>query len=165
MPTSDWKGIINLLLGSGRNNELMKKLDAAIEKYDPEVNNSCPRRQILLRALCKANVQLGKRSEIDKWCEELSKMEGMEEDIDVLVGRGIIAQSKEEWQEAVNLFAKAFEKSERQDRDIHQRLVKAQKLLKQSKARDYYKVLGVARDADKKTIKKALYVSFHLNQA
>jgi hypothetical protein len=37
------------------------------------------------------------------------------------------------------------------------RLQKAQRLLKQSKQKDYYKVLGVARDADAKTIKKALY--------
>ena len=35
------------------------------------------------------------------------------------------------------------------------RLQKAQRLLKQSKQKDYYKVLGVARDADPKTIKKA----------
>ena len=41
------------------------------------------------------------------------------------------------------------------DRDVHARLVKAQKLLKQSKSKDYYKTLGVARDADERTIKKA----------
>ena len=35
------------------------------------------------------------------------------------------------------------------------KLQKAQKLLKQSRQKDYYKVLGVARDADAKTIKKA----------
>lgn len=34
-----------------------------------------------------------------------------------------------------------------------------QKLLKQSKQKDYYKILGVDRDADSRTIKKALYVS------
>ena len=38
---------------------------------------------------------------------------------------------------------------------IHLRLQKAQKLLKQSRQKDYYKVLGVSRDADTKTIKKA----------
>lgn len=36
------------------------------------------------------------------------------------------------------------------------RLQTAQRRLKQSKAKDYYKVLGVSRDADLKTIKKAL---------
>lgn len=35
------------------------------------------------------------------------------------------------------------------------RLQKAQRLLKQSTAKDYYKVLGVSRDADAKTIKRA----------
>ena len=35
---------------------------------------------------------------------------------------------------------------------------KAQKLLKQSKQKDYYKILGVPRDADDRTIKKALCV-------
>lgn len=39
---------------------------------------------------------------------------------------------------------------------IHGRLQRAQKLLKQSKQKDYYKVLDVSRDADAKTIKKAL---------
>ena len=41
---------------------------------------------------------------------------------------------------------------------IHARLSKAQRLLKQSRSKDYYKVLGVARDADEKTIKRALCV-------
>ena len=38
---------------------------------------------------------------------------------------------------------------------IKQRLQRAQRLLKQSRSKDYYKVLGVSRDADEKTIKKA----------
>ena len=35
------------------------------------------------------------------------------------------------------------------------KLQKAQKLLKQSRQKDYYKVIGVSRDADAATIKKA----------
>lgn len=38
---------------------------------------------------------------------------------------------------------------------ILNRLQRAQKLLKVSKQKDYYKVLGVSRDADERTIKKA----------
>jgi DnaJ homolog subfamily C member 3 len=45
---------------------------------------------------------------------------------------------------------------------VLQRLQKAQRLLKQSTQKDYYKVLGVARDADAKTIKKALYAFVYL---
>jgi DnaJ homolog subfamily C member 3 len=81
---------------------------------------------------------------------------------------------REEWEEAVRVFERAFESSGRSDRDVSYpfllsvqdaelppqqllaRLQKAQRLLKQSRQKDYYKVLGVARDADAKTIKKAL---------
>ncbi len=38
---------------------------------------------------------------------------------------------------------------------IAQLLEKARRLMKQSRMKDYYKVIGVARDADAKTIKKA----------
>ena len=41
---------------------------------------------------------------------------------------------------------------------IHTRLQRAQKLLKQSRQKDYYKVLDVPRDADTQAIKKALCV-------
>lgn len=39
---------------------------------------------------------------------------------------------------------------------VMNRLNRAQKLLKISKQKDYYKVLGVPRDADDRTIKRAL---------
>ncbi|PKI82294.1 hypothetical protein MVES1_003292 [Malassezia vespertilionis] len=59
------------------------------------------------------------------------------------------------YNEAVQILSRAFELSGNADRDLYQRLAKAQKLLKQSNSKDYYKVLGVARDADERTIKKA----------
>ncbi|KAF7300868.1 hypothetical protein MKEN_01313100 [Mycena kentingensis (nom. inval.)] len=62
---------------------------------------------------------------------------------------------KEEWEEAVSMLEKAFEATGRSDRDFGARLQKAQRLLKQSKAKDYPKILGVSRAADAKIIKKA----------
>jgi DnaJ family protein C protein 3 len=83
---------------------------------------------------------------------------------------------RKEWEEAVRVFERAFESSGRSDRDVSfpfvfdcagcwitpstgasvlARLQKAQRLLNQSRQKDYYTVLGVARDADAKTIKKA----------
>ncbi|GAA6004848.1 hypothetical protein JCM11491_002254 [Sporobolomyces phaffii] len=59
------------------------------------------------------------------------------------------------FEEAVRLLSDAFEQTGRSDREVLSRLQKAQRLLKQSKQKDYYKVLGVARDADAKTIKRA----------
>ncbi|KAF9545132.1 hypothetical protein CPC08DRAFT_769925 [Agrocybe pediades] len=77
-------------------------------------------------------------SQREKWCDELLTLDGCKEDVGGLVGRGETLLVKEEFEEA-----------------IHQRLQRAQKLLKQSKQKDYYQILDVSRDADAKTIKKA----------
>lgn len=72
-----------------------------------------------------------------------------------LVAKGEDHMANQRYEEAVQVLNQAFTATQQTDRDIHQRLVKAQKLLKQSKSKDYYKTLGVARDADDRTIKKA----------
>ncbi|KAF9445500.1 DnaJ-domain-containing protein [Macrolepiota fuliginosa MF-IS2] len=119
-------------------------------------------RQTLVRALCKSFTQLAEQSkgeeykkQMGKWCGELLTLEGCAEDVDGLIGKSEELLAQEEFEEAVRVLEKAFEASGRSDRNIHARLSKAQKRLKQSKQKDYYKVLGVSRDADEKTIKKA----------
>lgn len=78
------------------------------------------------------------------------------ESSEALVGLGQIALEKEEFEEAVRMLNKAWENEGRpRGGDTAERLQKAQTRLKQSKTKDYYKVLNVARDADQKTIKKA----------
>ncbi|KAH8827032.1 hypothetical protein DL96DRAFT_1228128 [Flagelloscypha sp. PMI_526] len=169
----DWRGIISLLTASGKDKQLMTRYeDAMRENTTPEflvgdavtkLKNAplpdsfkiSPRRETLLRALCKAYVQINQPRRAAEWCEQLMSMEGMENDIDGLVGRGEQHILKEEYEEAVRVFESAFEASGRGNRDVHSRLQKAQKLLKQSRQKDYYKVLGVSRDADTRTIKKA----------
>jgi DnaJ family protein C protein 3 len=72
-----------------------------------------------------------------------------------LVFRGERLLKDEKWEEAVATFQKAFEKSGRQSQDVMNRMQKAQRLLKVSKQKDYYKILGVSRDADERTVRKA----------
>ncbi|KAG6852227.1 hypothetical protein C0991_001829 [Blastosporella zonata] len=176
---SDHRGVIALLTGpaKGKKGDLLRKFDDALLEHTarerllppqlaarqhtpeiplPDAFKTSERRQGLVRALCKAHTAVGTRKEmIGKWCEELLGMAGCEDDVDGLVGMGEVLLGKEEWEEAVHVLNKAWEKSGQSSRDIHSRLQRAQKLLKQSKQKDYYKVLGVARDADNKTIKKA----------
>ncbi|KIY44154.1 DnaJ-domain-containing protein [Fistulina hepatica ATCC 64428] len=171
---SNWDGIVNLLTGVGKNNNLMQRFDEAIAEHAqpeqllpplgdvpgraipiPDPYKASIRRQTLVRSLCKAYTHLGDHKKAGKWCEMILTMDGCAEDIDGLVGQGESLLIKEEWEEAVRVFEKAFEASGRSNRDIHQRLQKAQRLLKQSRQKDYYKVLGVPRDADDRTIKKA----------
>ncbi|KAF9543097.1 hypothetical protein CPC08DRAFT_770301 [Agrocybe pediades] len=70
----------------------------------------------------------------EKRCDELLTHDGCKEDVDGLVGRSETLLVKEEFEEAVRTFERAFESTGgRLDRDIHQRLQRAQKLFKQSK--------------------------------
>ena len=63
--------------------------------------------------------------------------------------------AREEFEEAVRMLERAWEGCGRSRQDIAQKLQKTQRVLKQSKRKDYYKILAVARDADDRTIKKA----------
>ncbi|EJF60015.1 hypothetical protein DICSQDRAFT_88478 [Dichomitus squalens LYAD-421 SS1] len=170
LQSEDWRGILKLLLGSSPDGSdgFAAKFDEALKEHitrenlelHPQIQmphplRSSPRRAVILKALCRAHVKTGQAKKGEEWCGALLDMEGRENDGDGAIGVAEALFAKEEWEEAVRVLERAFEASGRQDREIHQRLVKAQKLLKQSRQKDYYKVLGVARDADTKAIKKA----------
>ncbi|CAM9152444.1 unnamed protein product [Heterosigma akashiwo] len=66
-----------------------------------------------------------------------------------LVARGEALLGLEQFEEAVRAFGEA-----RQMDQVHEKLQRAEAALKQSKQKNYYKILGVKRTADKKEIKK-----------
>ncbi|KAJ7828387.1 hypothetical protein B0H14DRAFT_3088234 [Mycena olivaceomarginata] len=163
----DWRGALATLKGTGKKGDIFRKFEeAAAEQLRPEhltlfgldkgkvvlpaVEKVSHRRRTLLRGLCKGHTALEMYRKGEEWCQKLYDMEGGEEDADALRGLGEAAVVKEEWEEGVRLLEKAFEATGRSDRDFQARLQKAQRLLKQSRAKDYYKVL------DARTIKKAL---------
>ncbi|WFD00734.1 hypothetical protein MYAM1_003486 [Malassezia yamatoensis] len=87
------------------------------------------------------------------YCEKLLKHDP--NNIPAAIVQGEEHMANHQYEDAARIFSHAFAESGQQNRDLYQRMAKAQKLLKQSKAKDYYKILNVARDADEKTIKKA----------
>ena len=136
----------------------------------PDPFKRSPLRQTLVRSLCKAYTNIADSSKTDldarknmgKWCEELLTLDGCHEDVDGLIGRAEFlltvsggGDDGKAWEDAARLFEAAFEATGRSDRKIYQRLGKAQKMVKQSKQKDYYKIVGASRDADDKTIRKA----------
>ncbi|EMD31819.1 hypothetical protein CERSUDRAFT_119389 [Gelatoporia subvermispora B] len=167
----NWRAVVELLAGESAESEqkaFAAKFETALAEHTsraalhvlpsiplPDARKVSPRRETILRALCRAYVKLGQAKQGERWCDALLQMEGMDKDADGVIGRAEALMIKEEWEEAVRVLERAFEASGRSNREIHQHLQKAQKLLKQSRQKDYYKVLGVARDADTKTIKKA----------
>ncbi|KZT63888.1 hypothetical protein DAEQUDRAFT_741652 [Daedalea quercina L-15889] len=161
----DWRGIVSQL---GGEKGFIATFEGALEQHSsrvalglptsiplPSAKRVSPRRAALLRAMCRAHMKLNDAKRGERWCNALLEMEGMQDDADALMVRADALLAKEEWEEAVRVLEHAFEASGRANREIHQRLQKAQRLLKQSRQKDYYKVLGVPRDADTKTIKKA----------
>ncbi|GAA5956851.1 hypothetical protein JCM21900_006271 [Sporobolomyces salmonicolor] len=119
---------------------------------DPSLPRSSPLLTSLLSTLCHAYLALQNRKSASA-CAEILLHDP--EDTWGLVGKAEVLMNDEKWDEAVQVLSAAFEATGRSDRDVLSRLQKAQRLLKQSKAKDYYKVLGVSRDADAKTIKRA----------
>ncbi|KAF8998041.1 hypothetical protein BDQ17DRAFT_1428720 [Cyathus striatus] len=121
-----------------------------------------PLQQDLLRALCKSYTRLADTSKgseyvsaMGEWCEALLDMTGNDGDVEGLIGRAEMLLRKEECKDAIRVLQKAFEGFGWSDRQIHARLKKAQKLLKQSLQKDYYKILGLSRDANVRDIKMA----------
>jgi DnaJ family protein C protein 3 len=179
---SDWMGMTRVVIpGKGKGVNLAAKLDELLEaaasesSLPPRISASpqlhSTRRRIPYRAACKAYIKLNDPRKAKQWCEEVLRMDG--DDVDGLVGMGEMRLVEEEWEDAVRLFSSAFEKTGNSSGEvdflslvffclelttqsqIREKLDRARRLLKQSKAKDYYKVLGVSRDADQRTIKKA----------
>lgn len=75
-----------------------------------------------------------------KWCGETLKID--ENDTDALMSRGEIYLNDELYEEAVRELNKANESASGQNRQVMELLNKAQRLLKQSQTKDYYKILG-----------------------
>ena len=154
----DWRGAAKVVVGE---KGLAEAFDAALEEGTKHLHlptsivpkKHSPRRQRIYWAACKAYTVMELPGKAEVWCDEVLNMDP--NDPDALEGRAASLMVKEEWEEAVRTLEKAFELSGRASRPIMERLEKARRLLKQSRNKDYYKVLGVSRDADEKTIKKA----------
>ncbi|KAL6877247.1 TPR-like protein [Trichoderma longibrachiatum] len=106
----------------------------------------------LVDMVCQAYVESTSKH-ADKYCEEALKLN--EESFWGLLHRAKALIKKEEFEAAIQtLESAANAHPDRRDK-INPLLNKAQIELKRSKTKDYYKVLGVAHDADEKQIKSA----------
>ncbi|CAE6471239.1 unnamed protein product [Rhizoctonia solani] len=157
----DWRNLAKLVAGNKGEGGLAEAFDAALEEGTKHLHlptsvvpkKHSLRRQRIYWGACKAYTAMELPAKAEFWCNEVLNMDP--EDPDALEGKAAGLMVKEEWEEAVRTLEKAFEISGRTSRPIMERLEKARRLLKQSRSKDYYKVLGVSRDADEKTIKKA----------
>eukprot|EP00268_Persea_americana_P056567 TRINITY_DN6688_c0_g3_i2.p1 TRINITY_DN6688_c0_g3~~TRINITY_DN6688_c0_g3_i2.p1 ORF type:complete len:238 (+),score=69.76 TRINITY_DN6688_c0_g3_i2:981-1694(+) len=106
----------------------------------------------LYLGLCKVLVQLGRGKDALNSCTEALNIN--EDLVEALVQRGEAKLLTEDWEGAVNDLKTAAQKSP-QDMTIREALMRAEKSLKLSKRKDWYKILGVSRSASVAEIKRA----------
>mmetsp|Transcript_17213 Transcript_17213/g.25751 ORF Transcript_17213/g.25751 Transcript_17213/m.25751 type:complete len:498 (-) Transcript_17213:146-1639(-) len=137
---------------AAENNEDALKHLNDILTADPEHPVTVPQAQ---RDMAKVYVDMKNFPEAKKVAE--MALQTNENDLDMLRVLGDIHMAAEEYDEAVYKFKKAVEIAQgtTSQREVEEELRKAEAALKQSKQKDYYKILGVARNAKLKVIKKA----------
>lgn len=101
--------------------------------------------------LCQCHLKAGDSSEARNSCSEALKIE---DEPRIYCDRAETYLAEDMYDEAVNEFRAALERDEGFQR-AKEGMQRAQKLQKQAKKRDYYKILGVRRNANKKEINKA----------
>jgi len=106
--------------------------------------------------LCKIHTGMKKVPEARRSCEEAIKLDGSQMEAYILIANLLskVAEESADFEEAVRAWRRAAD-VDRNNREVRDGLHKAEVALKQSKQKNYYKILGVRRDADSGTIKKA----------
>ncbi|CAM8960435.1 unnamed protein product [Rhodiola kirilowii] len=140
---------------SAEDNADKGKLRVAVEDYkaalamDP--NHSAYNMHLYL-GLCKLQVKLGRGAEALTSCNEALNIDG--DLLEAIVQRGEAKLLIEDWEGAVEDLKTAAQSSP-QDMHIREVLMKAEKALKMSKRKDWYKILGISKTASIADIKKA----------
>ncbi|KAJ7972417.1 DnaJ protein like [Quillaja saponaria] len=150
-------GLKNLLkkTKSAEDNVNKAKLRVAVEEFkaalamDP---NHLAHNVHLHFGLCKVLVKLGRGKDAFISCSDALNIDP--ELIEALVQRGEAKLLTEDWEGAVQDLKSAAEKSP-QDANIREALMRAEKALKMSKRKDWYKILGVSKTASIAEIKRA----------
>ncbi|KAM1690786.1 hypothetical protein ACFX15_031844 [Malus domestica] len=150
-------GLKNLLkkTKSAEDNVNKGKLRVAVEDFkaalalDP---NHLAHNVHLHLGLCKALVKLGRGKDALSSCNEALTID--EELLEALVQRGEAKLLTEDWDGAVEDLKSAAQQSP-QDMNIREALMRAEKALKMSKRKDWYKILGVSKTASISEIKRA----------
>ncbi|KAL3787333.1 hypothetical protein ACHAWO_006259 [Cyclotella atomus] len=126
-------------------------IDAWWEAMNDDLSHLHFVRPTLLKVV-KAHIKLG---EYDKAVEEANKHVENEESVEGLHALGEALIAGEKFDEAIRTYQRAMEIApDGEKRQCQQKVEEAQVALKQSKEKNYYKILGVQRNADLKQIKK-----------
>ncbi|KAI8338421.1 hypothetical protein BC941DRAFT_422875 [Chlamydoabsidia padenii] len=152
----------NQLIGTatrqGIIDQVLEQIDFVKTQYIPSTlsNDAIPQRLLLqcYETACRLQKKLKQDdSKILDWCTRTLDLQN--DHVDALMYRGEVYLNQREYEKATQDLQQAHDITQGQNHKVSQLLQKAQQLLRQSKRRDYYKILGVSHDADTRAIKKA----------
>ena len=130
----------------------------ALQYYQQAMEAAGDQAKALLQTLVKKCIdkhsKLQQHDQATKLARQLVDQDSSNQHLWILADTLLAA---EQYEEAVRICRQALDKSEDQTtrQQSQERLRKAEAALKQSKTKDYYKILGVSRSASKKDIKSA----------
>ncbi|KAJ6660879.1 hypothetical protein lerEdw1_017036 [Lerista edwardsae] len=136
------------LIGEGRYEDAIDKYETVM-KTEPKVPVYTTRAK---ERICHCFSKNQQSTEAIRVCTEVLQLE--RENVNALRDRAEAYLLEEQYEEAIQDYERAKELSEN-DQQILEDLERAQRMLKQSQKRDYYKILGVKRNARKQEIIKA----------
>ncbi|OCT47390.1 DnaJ domain protein [Cladophialophora carrionii] len=161
-----------LLVGKGTEDDpgLLSDLKSNIESHRStgNIHAKAPSNLYtsMLEKTCEAYMSMNNLAKAGKYCPEVLRI-----DSNSLQGLLYQAQKQmdaEEYDAAIATLNTARDNHPESQNTINSKLHEAQVALKRSKTKDYYKILGVSRDADEATIKKAYRTAtktFHPDKA
>ncbi|KAL9548726.1 hypothetical protein MBANPS3_005543 [Mucor bainieri] len=153
---------LNGLIGTGTKPGIVNDIDEPFASLEQDLQaHALPKRLHLkiYSMACELSAKQKDTAKAEKWCR--STLELDDQNKEALMHLGEMKLNANDFEGAVRDLEQAFEASGQQDNQIRQLLQRAQQLLKQSKKRDYYKILDISRDADARTIKKAYRKKAH----
>lgn len=134
---------LNGLIGTGTKPGIVNDIDEPWASLEQDLQAPTLPKRLHLKVYsmaCELSAKQKDTAKAEKWCR--STLELDDQNKEALMHLGEMKLNANDFEGAVRDLEQAFEASGQQDSQIHQLLQRAQQLLKQSKKRDYYKILG-----------------------
>jgi len=143
-------------VGAGEEIGVIAEIEEEVKSLltDGLYNDNCPNNLIaeLKEIVCESYTEGGNEKKARPYCEDALQLNP--NSIPALLSKANRLLSEDLFDDAISVLNQAKEVNG-QDQKVNELLNKANTLLKRSKQKDYYKVLGVHRESTDREIKKA----------